>query len=112
MYSDLLKMMNIDELTLGRFYQECIKPKEKNIPDNFSSSDALEELSKYIRKDIYKLLIKACGWSNGLFLCLWRATYPYSDQDNLKDFEAIYLNTAPESDKAFKWINDGCYVLI
>lgn len=111
-YGDLLMKMNIDELTLGRFYQECIKPKEKNILDNFSTSDALVELSKYYRKEIYQLLIKACGWKNGLFLCLWRATYPYSDQDNLKDYEVIFLNTTPESDRAFKWVTDGCYVLI
>lgn len=70
--------MDIDELTLGRFYQEIVRPKEKNLPENFNSSQALEELSKYLRKEIYKLLLKVCGSSNGLFILLWRSTYPYT----------------------------------
>jgi hypothetical protein len=112
MYSDLLKMMNIDEFTLGRFYQEIIKPKEKKIPDNFSSSKAIEELSKYYRKDIYKLLFKVCGSSFGLFISLWRAAYPYSDEDNLNDIEIFYNNLTPEKSKAYSWIENGCYVIL
>ena len=112
-YSDLLKMINIDELTLGRFYQEYIKPKEKNIPDNFSSYDALDELSKHFRKDIYKLLLKACGSSFELFTSLWRATYPYSDEDNLTDIQILYFSSmTPEKERAHTWITNGCYVLI
>lgn len=112
-YSDLLMKMNIDELTLGRYYQECIKPKEKNIPDNFSSSDALEELAKYYRKDIYKLLLKACRSSFGLFICLWRAAYPFSDEDNLTDIQILYFSSiTPEKEKAHTWIENGCYVML
>lgn len=112
MYSDLLKMMDTDEFTLGRFYQEIIKPKEKKLPDNFSSSKAFVELSKYFRKDIYNLLVKVCGSSFGLFISLWRASYPYSDEDNLNDTEIFYNNLTPAKSKAYSWIENGCYVIL
>lgn len=111
-YRFLLTMMNIDEFTLGRFYQEYIKPKEIKIPDDFSSSKALEELSKYFRKDIYKLLFKVCGSSFGLFISLWRSTYPYSDEDNLNDTEIFYNNLTPAKSKVYTWIENGCYVIL
>jgi len=112
MHTDLLKLMSIDEFTLGRFYQEIIKPKEKKIPANFNSSKALEELSKYFRKDIFKLLVNVCGSSNALFISLWRSTYPYSDEDNLKDFELLFNNLTPAKSKAYSWIENGCYVIL
>lgn len=111
-YRDLLTMMDIDEFTLGRFYQEYIKPKEIKIPDDFSSYKALEELSKYYRKDIYKLLLKVFCSSNSLFISLWRSTYPYSDEDNLKDYEIIFNNLTPAKTKAYNWIESGCYIVL
>lgn len=112
-YSDLLIKMNIDELTLGRFYQEYIKPIEKKLPDDFDSNKAVEELSKYFRKDIYKFLLKACGSSFGLLAGLWRSTYPYSDEDNLTDIQILYFSSiTPEKEKAHSWIENGCYVLL
>jgi hypothetical protein len=111
-YGDLIKMMNIDEFILGRFYQEIIKSKGNIIQDNFSSSKALEELSKHYRKDIYKLLFKVCGSTFGLFISLWRAAYPYSDEDNLSDIELFYNNLTPAKSKAYSWIENGCYVIL
>lgn len=111
-YDDLLKQMNVDEFTLGRFYQENIKPKEKKIPDNFQVNDALAELTKYFRKEIFKLLLKVYGSINGLYISLWRSAYPYSDQDNLKDYEILFKDLSPESIKAQHWINNGCYVIL
>lgn len=111
-YNDLLNLINIDEFILGRFYQENIKPKESKLLYDFNSSNALEELSKYYRKDIYKLLLKVFGSSNSLFISLWRSTYPYSNEDNLKDYEIIFNNLTPAKTKAFNWIEDGCYVIL
>ncbi|HMN24812.1 MAG: hypothetical protein IT276_08370 [Ignavibacteriaceae bacterium] len=111
-YGDLLKMINIDEFTLGRFYQEILKPKGHKLPDDFNSSKALEVLSKYFRKDIYQLLLKAFGSSFGLFISLWRAAYPYSDEDNLNDVKLFYFNLTPEKSRAYSWIENGCYVIL
>lgn len=111
-YNDLLKLMNIDHFTLGRFYQATIKPIESKLADDFNSSKALEEFSKYFRKDIYQLLLKSCGSTHSLILCLWRAAYPYSDQDNFEDLKILFTDFSPANDKAQSWVNLGCYVLL
>lgn len=111
-YSDLIRMMDIDVFTLGRFYQEIIKPKENKLPADFSSSKALEELSKYFRKDIYKLLSKIYGTGAVLFINLWRPTDPYPDENTLKDIENLYINFTPAKAKAYSWIENGCYVIL
>ena len=110
-YNDLLKKMNIDEFTLGRFYQSSIKPKENKLPDDFNSSKALEELTKYFRKDIFQLLLKALGSSNMLFISLWCTTNPDLDQDNL-DIIKIFLDTSLTICNAQSWISSGCYILL
>jgi len=110
-YNDLLKMLNIDEFTLGRFYQLTIKPKENKLPDDFNASKALEGLTKHLRKDIFQLLLKALGSSNMLFISLWRTTNPNLDQDNL-DIIKIFLDTSPAICNAQSWISSGCYILL
>jgi hypothetical protein len=110
-YNGLLKMLNIDEFTLGRFYQLTIKPKENKLPDDFNTSKALEELTKYFRKDIFQLLLKALGSSNMLFISLWCTTNPDLDQDNL-DIIKIFLDTSPAICNAQSWISSGCYILL
>ena len=111
-YNDLLKLMDIDEYTLGRFYQATIKPKENKLPNDFSASKALEEFSKFFRKEIYQLLLKSRGSTHSLILCLWRAAYPYSDQDNFNDIKILFTDFSPANDKAQSWINLGCYILL
>lgn len=111
-YNDLLKLMDIDEFTIGRFYQAVIKPKENKLPADFNASNALEEFSKYFRKDIYQFLLKSCGSTHSLILCLWRAAYPYSDQDNFDDFKILFTDFSPANDKAQSWVNLGCYILL
>lgn len=107
-YNDLLKMLNIDEFTLGRFYQETIKPKENKLPEDFNASKALAEFCKYFRKDIFQLLLKALGSSQMLFISLWRTTNPGSDVENLSIIK-IFMDTSPVNSKAQSWINLGCY---
>lgn len=111
-YNDLLKVLNIDEFTLGRFYQETIKPRENKLPDDFNASKALEELTEYFRTDIFQLLFKFGGSSFRLFILLWRAAYPYSDEDNLTDIELFYNHLTPAKSIAYNWIENGCYILL
>jgi hypothetical protein len=110
-YDHLLKVLKIDEFTLGRFYQLNIKPKENKLPENFNASKALEELSKHFRKEIYQLLSKVLGSGSTLFISLWRTTNPDLDQDKL-DIIKILMDTSPASCNAQSWINSGCYNLI
>ncbi len=111
-YDDLLKQLNIDEFTLGRFYQEIIKPKENKLPADFNASNALEEFSKFFRKDIFQLLLTVYHSGRMLFVALWRTTYPDSDEDNLKDYEVPFYNLTPAKSKAYNWVESGCYVLL
>lgn len=108
-YNDLLKVLNIDEFTLGRFYQVAINPKENKLPDDFNASKALEELTKHLRKDIYHLLLKALGSSHTLFISLWCTTNPDLDQDKL-DIIKIFMDTSPTNCNAQSWISGGCYI--
>lgn len=108
-YNILLKMLNIGEFTLGRFYQETIKPKENKLPDDFNATKALEGLTKHLRKDIFQLLLKALGSSHTLFISLWCTTNPDLDQDKL-DIIKIFTDTSPANCNAQSWISGGCYI--
>lgn len=111
-YNDLLKLMDIDEFTIGRFYQAVIKPKENKLPADFNASNALEEFSKYFRKDIFQLLLTVYHSGRMLFVALWRTTYPDSDEDNLKDYEVPFYNLTKAKSKAYNWVESGSYVLL